>query len=96
MSENSNSLINLDINAILAEYKVVKEEEPKTFDEAWNHPHEESSRKLHEAVYKEFQVMKSSRYDRRHVRSHAPKLTMFKMRIGHYNQTKWYISIRVS
>ena len=39
---------------MLAENKVIEEEEPQMFDEAWNCLNEESHRKWCDAIWKEF------------------------------------------
>ena len=48
-------LLDLVMIAMLAKDKVTKKEEQKIFGEAWDHPNEESCRKWHEAMNKEFQ-----------------------------------------
>ena len=39
--------------AMKTDEKVTEKDEPKTSDEAWNHPNEESHRKWHEESCKE-------------------------------------------
>ena len=47
-------MISLATIAMVAESKITTEEEPKTFDKAWNHPDMKLQRRWQEAIQKEF------------------------------------------
>ena len=52
VNENLNFLIDFATTAMVAKVKSYTEEEPKNFNNAWNHPDMESRRKCNEAIKK--------------------------------------------